>query len=223
MLSTGVGTDAWDIADPNGPSNGAMPEAAGVPVFICRERFRSVGRLDKPRFPFEIRENKCFTGRANELDKLAKTFFPLIQVAGDHPEGLQARPDRRMIIQLVNGLGGNGKTSLQTPLATVHAFNGWADKFVGANSTNPAFGLVDTMIFAVTKVSGVKLAAFYHQFETDSGSNDYGTEWDFLAAKKFGKSWTAGAKYAVFDRDHENPIAGMVNTEKFWLWGEFKF
>ncbi len=27
-------------------------------------------------------------------------------------------------------LGGNGRHALQTPLATLHAFNGWADKFL---------------------------------------------------------------------------------------------
>ena len=36
-------------------------------------------------------------------------------------------------------LEGNGTVALQTPLATLHAFNGWADKFL----STPANGLRD--------------------------------------------------------------------------------
>ena len=36
-------------------------------------------------------------------------------------------------------LGGNGRHALQTPLATLHAFNGWADKFL----VTPVNGLED--------------------------------------------------------------------------------
>ncbi len=120
-------------------------------------------------------------------------------------------------------LGGNGTTSLQTPLATVHAFNGWADKFVGANSTNPAQGLNDNMFVVATKIAGIKLVAAYHKYETDAGSNDYGDEWNFLAAKKYGKNWLTGIKFATFERANDNPIAGMVDTNKAWVWGEFQF
>ncbi len=120
-------------------------------------------------------------------------------------------------------LGGNGTSSLQTPLATVHAFNGWADKFVAANSTNPAQGLNDNMLMVATKVAGVKFVVAYHKYETDAGSNDYGDEWNFLAAKKYGKNWMTGFKFATFERASDNPIAGMVDTTKAWVWGEFQF
>ena len=50
-------------------------------------------------------------------------------------------------------LGGNGVNALQTLLATAHAFNGWADKFVGApgGSATPAGGLKDTSVTLVVK------------------------------------------------------------------------
>ena len=41
---------------------------------------------------------------------------------------------------------------------------------------------------------------------------------DLLAAKKFGKNYSAGAKYASYDADDY-----AVDTDKFWLWGQLKF
>ncbi|EIL96107.1 putative lipoprotein, partial [Rhodanobacter thiooxydans LCS2] len=39
-------------------------------------------------------------------------------------------------------LGGNGRHALQTPLATLHAFNGWDDQF----GVTPAGGLEDRYV-----------------------------------------------------------------------------
>src|SRR5690606_32454959 len=39
-------------------------------------------------------------------------------------------------------LGGNGQTAFSTPLATLHVFQGWADKFLAT----PAAGIVDTYV-----------------------------------------------------------------------------
>ena len=84
-------------------------------------------------------------------------------------------------------LGGDGETSFQTPLATKHAFNGWADKFLLAT---PANGLVDAYLTATGKVAGIKLLATYHMFSSDEGGDDYGSELDLLAVKKFGKNYS---------------------------------
>ncbi|MEW8316068.1 MAG: hypothetical protein AB2669_10840 [Candidatus Thiodiazotropha endolucinida] len=73
-------------------------------------------------------------------------------------------------------LEGNGVNALQTPLATVHAFNGWTDKFVGApgGSATPAGGLVDTSVTLVLKglmssvIGPSKLVVQYHKFEADN-------------------------------------------------------
>src|SRR3546814_9939519 len=47
-------------------------------------------------------------------------------------------------------LEGNGSAALPTPMATLHAFNGWADKFL----TTPANGLRDLYLDAGYKVGG---------------------------------------------------------------------
>ena len=72
-------------------------------------------------------------------------------------------------------LEGNGVNALQTPLATVHAFNGWADVFVAApgGSATPIGGLEDTSItFQVLGLFGDiigknKIVIAYHDYETD--------------------------------------------------------
>jgi len=111
-------------------------------------------------------------------------------------------------------LGGDGTTSFSTPLATKHKFNGWADVFL----KTPDNGLVDMYLTAVGKIKGVKLLAVYHNYSSDTGGDDYGSEINLLAAKKFGKHYTAGVKYA-------NYMAGDIKSDinKIWLWGGLKF
>jgi len=113
----------------------------------------------------------------------------------------------------VETLSGDGTYGFSTPLATAHAFNGWADKFLAT----PANGLVDTYVSVGGKVSGVKLKAVYHDFTSDAGSTDYGTELDLLAAKKIG-SYTLLAKYAAYSADNL-----ATDTSKLWLMGQAKF
>lgn len=111
-------------------------------------------------------------------------------------------------------LGGDGSSAFQTPLATKHLFNGWADKFL----TTPNDGLVDSYAQVSGKLSGYKLAAVYHDFQSDKGSSHYGTEVDLLVAKKFAKIYTVGVKYASYDADKF-----ATDTSKFWVWGNIKF
>ncbi len=107
--------------------------------------------------------------------------------------------------------------AFQTPLATLHGQNGWADMFL----STPAGGLEDRSISVSTKVAGVKLKAVYHDYEAESGSVDYGDEWNFVAVKKFGKHYTVLAKYAAFDAD--NDWVGKDDKDKLWLQAGFKF
>lgn len=111
-------------------------------------------------------------------------------------------------------LGGDGASSFQTPLATLHLYNGWADKFL----STPVNGLVDTYAKLATKVSGVKLAAMYHDFKSDKGGLNYGSEVDLLIAKKFGKHYLAGIKYASYSADDYS-----ADTDKLWIWTNIKF
>lgn len=113
-------------------------------------------------------------------------------------------------------LAGDGTDSVQTPLATLHAFNGWADQFL----STPANGLQDVYVSVGGAVMNVKLLAVYHDFSADQGGGDYGSEWDIKAAKHIGKSYTVVAKYAAYTA---GSAAGKVDTDKLWLMGQASF
>ena len=113
-------------------------------------------------------------------------------------------------------LEGDGTSSVQMPLATLHAFNGWADQFLGT----PATGLEDSYLSVGGAAMGVKLLAVYHDFKADKGGGDYGTEWDVLAAKKIGKLYSVVAKYASYSA---SGAPGKVDTDKLWLMGRAAF
>jgi len=118
-------------------------------------------------------------------------------------------------------LGSDNGFSFKTPLATLHAFNGWADVFLAT----PALGLQDIYAFAqVTLPAQIPLRAVYHKFDSDEGSADYGSEIDVVASKKFGKNWAAMLKYAYYMG--EDPVSGLpagTDVQKFWAQVEYNF
>jgi hypothetical protein len=111
-----------------------------------------------------------------------------------------------------------GVAAFQTPLATLHAFNGWADVFL----TTPANGLRDYHVgvgraFTVPFLPGLRADVVYHKFESDFGGLDYGSEWNASLGFRLGRVGVM-AKYANYD------AAGFgVDTEKFWLQAEVGF
>ncbi len=109
---------------------------------------------------------------------------------------------------------GKGGTAFSTPLATAHAFNGWADKFL----KTPTDGLKDTFITLGGKVAGVKLLAVYHDYSADDGGASYGDEINLLAVKKFGKHYKGLIKYASYSAD-----TYATDTDKIWLMGQANF
>jgi len=119
----------------------------------------------------------------------------------------------------------------QTPYATKHAFNGWADMFLNT----PSGGLVDSYLTLAADLTryGVKLAAVYHDYREDDGPlaggspRDFGTEWNLQAVKQFGPKWSVGLKYASYDADDAVPVligtTANVDTRKGWVWVEYNF
>lgn len=105
----------------------------------------------------------------------------------------------------------DGAYGFQTLLATKHAFNGWADKFL----STPAAGLSDSYVKISGSLSGVKLLAVYHTFETDKGSSDLGSEMDAQLTYAIDKHFSTGLKYAAYSA---GDVAGFTDTDKLWLW-----
>ena len=113
-------------------------------------------------------------------------------------------------------LEGNGTQSVQTPLASLHAFNGWADQFL----VTPAEGIEDGYVSVGGIWMTVDLLAVYHTYSANRGDSDYGSEWNLQATKKINKWYTLSAKYASFSA---GDLAGKVDTDKFWLTAQLAF
>ncbi len=105
----------------------------------------------------------------------------------------------------------NGESAFQTPLATLHKFNGWADQFL----VTPADGLKDLYLSVSSKTKYGNFSATYHSFTADNSSatDSYGSEIDVAYTKKFNQHYRAGVKYAAYSADQYS-----VDTDKWWLW-----
>lgn len=120
------------------------------------------------------------------------------------------------VLESDNGVG------FKTPLATGHAYQGWADKFLAT----PAGGIEDTYFTAVaTGPYATKLIVSYHMLEAETGSFDYGDELDIWLTKKFAKKYTVGIKYSDYDASSDAGNVGGPSNDitKFWAYFAFKF
>jgi len=110
-------------------------------------------------------------------------------------------------------LGSDGATGFSTPLATLHAFQGWADKFL----TTPAAGIDDKYVkFAYPfgkhgAFTSVSALAWYHDFTADVGSTHFGDEVDLQLVART-KKITLTLKYATYNAD-----LLLTDTDKLWL------
>lgn len=109
-------------------------------------------------------------------------------------------------------LGGDDTPNhaFQTPLATLHAFQGWADKFL----TTPTGGVTDLYVGAMGNLGPVALQLVWHDFEAEAFSRAYGSEWDASATYKFGakKNYEALLKFADYQAD-----GFAADTTKVWV------
>jgi hypothetical protein len=111
-------------------------------------------------------------------------------------------------------LGGDAVSSgmsFRTPLATLHAFQGWADQFLAT----PGSGVDDLYVTVKYKAASWNLQAVYHDFSSEAGSSDFGTEFDIAAARKLGDRYGLLLKAAFFNAD--SAATSFVDTNKFWI------
>ena len=96
----------------------------------------------------------------------------------------------------------------RTPLATLHKFQGWADKFLNT----PNAGVDDRYATLQANFLGAKALLVYHRFEAADGGQKYGNEWDFSLAKTFAKKHNLLLKYADYEAK-----GFATDTTKWWL------
>jgi hypothetical protein len=107
-------------------------------------------------------------------------------------------------------LGADNGVGFSTPLATLHKFQGWADKFL----STPGDGVEDAYLGIHGKAGPVKLGAVYHNFEAESSSSKFGKEIDLVATWIVNKQFNLQAKYADFKSDDSSRF---TDTKKGWL------
>jgi hypothetical protein len=110
----------------------------------------------------------------------------------------------------IERLQGDGRHAFQTPLATLHAFNGWADVF----ATTPAAGLEDRYLSANGPWPRLHATwnLSFHDFAATRHAIDYGREWDASLARPLPRGWSLLAKVAHYKAD-----AFARDTTKLWL------
>lgn len=116
-------------------------------------------------------------------------------------------------------LGGNGQHGFQTPLASLHAFQGWADVFLAT----PANGVRDAYLTLGTTLKTITLQAALHDYRADAVNVDYGREWNVQATrplmKLHGKPLLAGVKAARYEAEGFPLAAGQpYDSTKLWAW-----
>ena len=110
----------------------------------------------------------------------------------------------------LGGDAGNAGSAFRTPLATLHKFQGWADQFLAT----PAAGIDDIYFTARYKAGDWNLTGVFHDFSAESGSGDYGREFDVSVARSFGKRYGVLFKGAFFSADS---ASSFNDTTKFWI------
>jgi hypothetical protein len=93
----------------------------------------------------------------------------------------------------------------KTPLATVHAFNGFADVTDAARISGAHNGLTDVYVsHAIPIFFGIKWMNVLHAMGDNELTGGYGWEYDSVLTKKFDDHFTAIAKFAYFDSDGDD-------------------
>jgi hypothetical protein len=116
-------------------------------------------------------------------------------------------------------LDGDGTKGFATPLATLHKFQGWADKFL----TTPADGIEDTYLNALANLESVgfldtvSIVLAYHDYEGEHVDADFGSEWNVSVAAGVPK-FNFMLKYADY---REGTLASARNTTKIWIQVEY--
>jgi len=148
--------------------------------------------------------------------------------AGDNPNDLDANYHRvsvaghrgglrlKIAYEMLGGDLTDGK--FETPQATLHKFNGWADRFL----RTPDNGLTDlaATVGWVWSERKVNAALTFHQFGADSAGPDHGSEFDGIVGWKSPWGQSFHAKFAVYRAD---TLDTLEDVTKFWVWSGYSF
>ena len=102
----------------------------------------------------------------------------------------------------------------RTPLATLHAFNGFADAFLGQRATGATGGLTDVYLSHSMPIFwGMKWTNTLHAFGDNELSTGRGWEYDSVLVKKFDAHFLAIAKLGHFETESALPTTTRFSLE----------
>ncbi|MEO0423605.1 MAG: hypothetical protein AAF184_14805 [Pseudomonadota bacterium] len=143
---------------------------------------------------------------------------------GDNPSAFDSADQYRVEAGLKFGTGFTAKlayevlessngVSFSTPLATVHAFQGWADRFIGF----PGGGVEDLYVVGLSTLPGsIKMMTTFHNYQSAADGIDYGSEFNIQFTKKI-QRFTLQLKHASYFGD-DDPAAGALAFDKTITW-----
>lgn len=122
-------------------------------------------------------------------------------------------------------MGGNGTIGFSTPLATLHAFDGWADMFL----STPVNGLVDAYFKMAAAIpvdsiglKGLTATLIRRDWSTDHTGKGIGGEWDAAAELAIDAHASLLLQYA--DYQGSNIAAGgFPDKSLFWVQAAYKY
>ncbi len=128
-------------------------------------------------------------------------------------------------IGTLNATGAASGAVFRTPLATGHAYQGWADNFLTAPGTGATTGGIEDnyLTMVATGKYDTKLIVSYHMLEAETGSFDYGDELDIWFTKKFLKKYSVGLKYAAYDASSDAGNFKATDLSKYWVYFTYKY
>jgi Alginate export len=112
-------------------------------------------------------------------------------------------------------LGSDNGVGFATPLATLHKFNGWADRFLATPGTGlrDLYARVGYKVPAdVAGIGGATALLIYRDFNADVGGADYGSEIDWKIAVPLGAHYSASLEGA-----HYNANSFSRDVDKIWF------
>lgn len=129
-------------------------------------------------------------------------------------------------VEYISG-GDTSRDQFQTLNGTAHAFNGWADVFLGTGGGLPT-GLVDVWVKGeVSPMNNMNLIGVFHYFNTAASSpagtfsGNYGNEIDAMLKYKVCKNFDALTGAAFYMKGES--ASPTPDKTVFWLRGTLKF
>lgn len=112
-----------------------------------------------------------------------------------------------------------GAYGFATPLATLHAFQGWADQFLAT----PTHGINDTYLSLGRALAGGTFTFIYHDYEADHSTatvDDLGEEYNLQWVRPLRNNYQLGIKYADYQ---QGDIVAKADKQILWTWLQLNF